>query len=148
MKKLILSLIAIVALVPMIVQANELTVLVNGYELTSNVSAQIINDRTMLPMRPIFERIGARVTWMESEKIIFATKGDFLITMQIDNNIMSVQKTDSDEVKTIELDSPPIIRDNSTIVPVRAVAESLGAFVGWDPETQTVTIDTDAYEED
>ena len=144
MRKILLALILIISLIPAIVQANEITVLVNGYELTSNISAQIVNNRTMLPMRAIFERIGARVIWMETEKIIFATKGDLLITMQINNNIMSVQRTNSDEVKTIELDSPPVIRDNSTIVPVRAVAESLGAYVGWDPQTQTVIIDTDA----
>ena len=82
------------------------------------------------------------VTWIESEKIIFATKDNLLITMQIDNNVMSVQRIENDEVVKIELDVPPFIVNGSTLVPVRAVAESLGCSVKWDPQTYTVDIST------
>ena len=62
--------------------------------------------------------------------------------MQIDNKLMSVQKIGDDEVKKIELDTPPFIKDDSTIVPVRAVAESLGCKVEWDAQNYTVNIST------
>lgn len=142
MKKYILSLIMLLILLPIgaYAQTNEVTVKVNNFVIKSPVPAQIVNDRTMLPMRSIFERVGAKVTWIEAEKIIFATKDSLLVTMQIDNNVMSVQQIENDEIKKIELDSAPFIKDGSTMVPVRAVAESLGYNVGWDSETRTVNI--------
>ena len=148
MKKYILSLIMLLVLLSPNAYANtrEVTVKVNNSVIESTVPAQIINDRTMLPMRSIFERIGARVTWMETDKIIFATKGNLFITMQIDNNIMSVQEIGNDEIKKIDLDSPPFIKDDSTMVPVRAVAESLGCKVEWEHETYTVHISTNSSE--
>ena len=144
MKKYILSLIMLLTLLSANVyaQTKEVTVKVNNFVVESPVPAQIVNDRTMLPMRSIFERIGAKVTWMESGKIIFATKGNLLITMQIDNTTMTVQRIENDEITKIELDSPPFIVDGSTIVPVRAVAESLGCSVKWDSQTYTVDIST------
>lgn len=144
MRKYLLSLLLILTLLSVNVYAEtrEITVKVNDVKVVSPVPAQIVNDRTMLPMRSIFERIGAQVTWMESEKIIFATKDRSLITMQIDNNIMSVQQIGNDEIVKIELDTPPFIVNGSTLVPVRAVAESLGCSVRWDPQTYTVDVST------
>ena len=144
MRKYILSLMLFLILMTVDVYAEtkNVTVKVDNAVVISPVPAQIVNDRTMLPMRSIFEHIGAKVTWMESEKIIFATKGSFLITMQIDNIIMSVQHIENDEIIKIELDTPPFIVNGSTLVPVRAIAESLGYTVGWDPQTYTVDIST------
>lgn len=144
MRKYLLSLLLILTLLSINVhaEAKEVTVKVDDVMVVSPVPAQIVNDRTMLPMRSIFERIGATVTWIESEKIIFATKDNLLVTMQIDNNVMSVQRIENDEVVKIELDVPPFIVNGSTLVPVRAVAESLGCSVKWDPQTYTVDIGT------
>ena len=144
MKKYILSLVLLFSLLSANASAQEkaVTVKVNNFVIESPVAAQIINDRTMLPMRSIFERVGANVSWIEEERIIIATKGKKLITMQIDNPMMSVQSITNDEIVKIELDSPPIIKDDSTIVPVRAVAESLGYSVEWDAQTYTVNIST------
>ena len=144
MRKYILSLIMILTSLSVnaYAETKEVTVKVNNSVVDSPVPAQIVNDRTMLPMRSIFERIGAKVTWMGTERIIFATKGSSLITMQIDNTVMSVQHIENDELIRIELDTPPFIVDGSTMVPVRAVAESLGCSVEWDPQTYTVDIST------
>lgn len=144
MKKYILSLVLLFSVLSAnaYAQEREVTVRVNNFVIQSPVPAQIINDRTMLPMRSIFERVGAKVSWIEAERIIIATKGKKLITMQIDNPVMSVQSIENDEIVKIELDSPPIIKDDSTIVPVRAVAESLGYTVEWDAQTYTVNIST------
>ena len=148
MRKYILSLVFLMTLLSVNVcaETKEVTVKVNDVKVESPVPAQIVNDRTMLPMRSIFERIGAKVTWMEPEKIIFATKDSFLITMQIGNTVMSVQKIENDEIIKIELDSPPFIVNGSTLVPVRAVAESLGCSVKWDPQTYTVDVSTISIE--
>lgn len=144
MRKYILSLVAILILLFVNAQAETrtVTVKVDNVVVQSPVPAQVVNGRTMLPMRSIFERIGAKVTWMEAENIIFATKGSSLITMQINNPVMSVQHIENDEVIKIELDAAPYAINGSTIVPVRAVAESLGCSVEWDNKTYTVDITT------
>ena len=144
MRKYILPLVLILTLLSVNANAEtaEVTVMVNNAIVNAPVPAQIVNNRTMLPMRSIFERIGAKVTWTEANKIIFATKGNLLITMQIDNTVMSVQEIGNENIVKIELDSPPFIVSGTTLVPVRAVAESLGCNVKWDPLVYTVYVDT------
>lgn len=142
MKKIIISLIlSLTALLSISVYAeDEITVTINGTPLVSDVAPQIVNDRTMLPMRAIFEALGANVTWMDEDKLIFATKGDSMIVLQIDNPKMSVQKIGNNENIAVTLDTPPYIKDDRTMVPVRAIAESLDAKVEWIGETKTVVI--------
>lgn len=143
MRKFVFALAVIFILLCTNVSAQEVTVFVNNNPITSPVPARIINDRTMLPMRAIFERLGADVNWVEEEKMIVATREDLLIVMKIGDSIMTVQRTSSNELTAVELDSPPFIENGSTLVPVRAVAESLGAEVGWNGDTYTVTINTE-----
>ena len=114
-------------------------VLINGVELKADVPAQIIDERTMVPMRAIFETLGANVSWIEDYQAIIATKGATLIAMQIGVNTLSMS-TIGGEDKNIEIDVPPQIVDDRTLVPVRAISEALGCTVGWDDATRTVTI--------
>lgn len=118
---------------------NAITVMVNGTELVADVPAQIINDRTMLPMRAIFESLGAEVTWMAKDQRIFATKDTLIITMQIGNTELFVSDFFDGDTSLV-LDVVPQIADDRTLVPVRAVSEALGCRVDWDGETRTVTI--------
>ena len=141
MKKAILTLLtAASVLLPQAALADGITVKIDGEILLSPIPAQIVNDRTVLPMRSVFEAFGANVTWEPENKIIFATKGSKFITMQIGNPKMSVQTVESDKNNVIELDTAPFIDSDYTLVPVRAVAEALDAQVDWDSETQTVNI--------
>jgi len=112
-------------------------VVLNGTELAFDVPPQIIDGRTMVPMRAIFEAFGAEVLWNDAEKTITATKDTTVITLKIGNT--TLQKG----YRTITLDVPPQIVENRTLVPVRAIAESFGAEVLWDAETKTVKITTD-----
>ncbi len=122
--------------------AQDITVTVNGTVLETDVPAEIVSGRTMLPMRVIFEELGARVTWIEADRLIFATHGDTLLVLQIDNFNMNIQKTGSNENVVVELDAAPYISNSRTMVPVRAVAEALSANVDWIEESWTVVITT------
>jgi len=122
--------------------ADDITVMLNGTELTFDVPAQIIDDRTMVPMRKIFEALGAVVEWDGDTKTITANTDDIVIVMQIDNVVMSVNE------KEITLDVPPQLVDDRTLVPVRAVAEGLDAEVQWDGDTRTVIITKEEVTED
>ena len=114
--------------------STDITVLLNGEELEFDVPPRIMDNRTMVPMRAIFEELGATVDWEDYTRTVTATKYDIVIIMQIDNVVISVSGY------YITLDVPPRIVENRTLVPVRAVAESLNADVYWEYETRTVII--------
>lgn len=119
-----------------VIAAEEIRVVLDGQELYFDVPPQLINNRTMVPMRKIFEAMGASVEWEGTTQTINAKKNDVTITMQIDNKTIVVNG------KEIVLDVPPQLVDNRTLVPARAVAESLNAKVDWDGNNQIVNINT------
>ena len=108
------------------------------------VEPQIMNNRTMVPMRKIFEVFGANVEWDGDTKTIIATTAEKELKLQIDNKTATVKASGDDSTEEISLDAAPVIYNNRTMVPVRFIAESLELHVGWVPETKTVVIlDTD-----
>ncbi len=121
---------------------NKVTVKLNGQTIKTPIDAKIVNDRTMLPMRAIFESMGAKVTWFDTDKIIFVTKGDKFITLKIGETVMSVQSALNDKKEVISLDVAPFIENGHTLLPVRAVAEAIEAKVYWEQESYTVIITT------
>lgn len=95
----------------------------------------IIDDRTLVPMRDIFEALDCEVTWDDSIKTVTAiNKHGTTITLVIGENKML--KNDS----VIELDVAPQIINDSTMIPVRAVSEALDLVVEWDDDEKIVSI--------
>lgn len=125
---------------------NDILVFVNGKEVVFDVPPQIINGRTMVPMRKICEAIGAGVSWNEETKqiaIVSISKG---VEMVVGSPKISVGHIDFEKDEYIvdeekEIECAPFIVDGRTLVPVRALAEPLGLIVGWDEQTRTITID-------
>ena len=118
---------------------DNITVTVNGNKLNFDQPPIIKDGRTLVPLRAIFEALGAEVLWIEDEQAIAAQSGDTTIVMQIGNNQFG-KMTSSDNGVTYDLDVPPEIINGRTLVPARAVAEALDCSVDWDGNTQTVTI--------
>ena len=114
----------------------EITVFIDGEQVLFDVPPQTINDRTMVPMRAIFEALGATVDWNEEEQSITSAHGEITIYMAIDNPVITVNGEE------ITLDAAPVKINDRTLVPVRAVAESFEAEVLWDEEVQRVDIKT------
>lgn len=119
---------------------NSIAVLLDGQALSFDVEPQIINSRTMVPMRAIFTVLGANVEWVEEHRLIIASKNTSIITMMIDQPIMHIGNLETEEQSVIELDSPPVIVDSRTLVPVRTISDALGVEVDWDQETRTVIL--------
>lgn len=115
--------------------ANDaVSVYINGLNIAFDVPPQIINGRTMVPMRAIFEELGATVEWIQENQTITGKKGDTTIVLQIGSTELRV----NDKVAT--LDVAPIIIDSRALVPARAVAESLGVDVVWHNDVKVVSI--------
>ena len=113
---------------------DDVKVMLDGTQLSFDVPPQIISDRTFVPLRVIFEAMGAEVDWDGDTRKVTAVKDDTTVEMIIDSAVMSVNSEE------ITLDVPPQIVDDRTLVPARAVAESFGAEVNWDGDTRTVII--------
>lgn len=111
-----------------------ISVEVNGKSLTLDVNPIVISGRTLVPIRAIFEALGAKVEWDEKTKTVIGFKGDKKVELTIDKKDALV----NGESKTLEV--PAAIVDSRTMVPLRFISESLGAKVEWDESTSTARI--------
>ncbi len=114
--------------------AELIDVEVNGKKLFFDQPAMIINDRTLVPMRVIFEELGATVSWDNATETVTAVKDGKTIKLKIGSNIMTI----NGETKTLDVSAS--IKNDRTMVPVRAVSEALGAKVEWDGVNSRVII--------
>ncbi|MCH5185882.1 MAG: hypothetical protein J1F64_07135 [Oscillospiraceae bacterium] len=125
------------------VMAAEVTVNINGNNIYfPDQSPMIVNDRTMVPMRAIFEAFGARVEWYPEDEAVYAVLGNTDILLVIGYNEMAVGDY------FVSLDAAPFIENGRTMVPLRAISEAFNAKVQWDANTRTVLISTDGYTPD
>ena len=116
-------------------------VTVDGQRLQFDVEPQIINDRTMVPMRAIFEKLGAEVDYIAEEKAVLSKKDGKILKLVINSNTMTALDAETNSVlNEVALDAPATIIDGRTLVPVRAVAEGLNCEVQWEKDTKTVVI--------
>lgn len=112
-------------------------VVLNGQPVQFNdTSPREINGRVLVPMRAIFEQLGAYVHWNDATQTVDATKGDLSVRLAINDPVANLNG------RNVHLDVPPMIIGGSTMVPLRFVSESLGADVNWNDQSQTVMITT------
>lgn len=118
---------------------DAITITVNGQILITPTDPYISNDITMVPMRAIFEALGADVEWDGNEQRVTAYKDG--ITLELIIGSSTITKTTADGTASeITAESPSVIVDDSTIIPARAVSELLGCNVDWNGDTRTVSI--------
>jgi len=122
--------------------SSEIKVKLNGKTLDFDVPPQIINGRTMVPMRKIFESLGLNVSWSSTSRIATASNGHATIMMEPGCGYMLVNCND------YPLDTPAVIINGRNLVPVRAIAESMWCQVSWDEASRTVFIESSEYEPD
>lgn len=115
-------------------QPTNISVLVNNEAVVFDQPPISQGGRTLVPLRAIFEALGAEIEWNSATQTVTATADDVIVIMQIGSDTFTV----NDEAKT--LDVPSQIVGGRTLVPTRAVAESFGADVNWDASTETITI--------
>ncbi len=119
---------------PAVMAMENVNVVLNGELIEFDVPAQIINGRTMVPMRAIFEALDAEVEWDDETQTAYGSKMGIFVNITIDNNIMNKNCHD------ITLDTPAQLVGGRTLVPVRAISESFGVEVEWDENTNTVIL--------
>jgi len=109
-------------------------VILNGNSLSFDVNPRMINERVMVPMRAIFEALGATVEWDNSTNTVTARKDSIVLNLQKDSAIVKINGN------PITIDAPVQVINGRTFVPIRYIAEWLGAKVDWDTTNRIVTI--------
>ncbi|MCD8214749.1 MAG: copper amine oxidase N-terminal domain-containing protein [Clostridiales bacterium] len=106
----------------------------NGEALSFPQEPYIEDGTTMVPMRAIFEALGAEVLWDGALRTIDASKDGTNIVLTIDSTTAYINGEAS------ELAKAPVIVEGSTMVPLRFVSEALGCEVSYEAETKSIYI--------
>lgn len=110
------------------------TVYLDGSKLNFDVPPQIVSGRTLVPMRAIFEALGASISWDNATKTVQGSKDSIKLKMTINSNTYYI----NNEAKTSDV--APIIQNGRTLVPLRIIAESLQCKVDYNGTSNIVTI--------
>ena len=113
-------------------EGSEITVTIDGRPVYFDVAPKKIDGRVMVPLRAIFEGLGAEVSWDEPTQTVTGVKGDTVITLRLGDTEARVNG------ETVRLDVAAVKVDGRVLVPTRFVAESLGAGVQWDESRNRV----------
>ncbi|MBQ4526782.1 MAG: copper amine oxidase N-terminal domain-containing protein [Clostridia bacterium] len=110
------------------------SVFVDNKEVTFDVAPTIESGRTIVPMRFIFEALGAKVSWDDATSTATAEKDGVILKIKIGESIMYKNG------EPIELDVCAKLEQSRTLVPLRAIAEGFGTKVEWNGLKRSVTI--------
>ena len=115
--------------------ANDISVTINGNAVDFAGQGPVIADgRTLVPIRAVFETLGFGVDWNEATQLVTLTRNTDIVTL-----FVGVDSFVSNG-NVFPLDVPAQIIEGRTLLPIRAVLESVGYDLGWDEITQTVTV--------
>ena len=141
MKKLLVVILAVMMLATAAFAA-DITVTLNGEAIDfADQAPAIVEGRTLVPLRAIFEALGASVEWDQATKTVSSTLGEDSISLSVGSTTLVKNGED------ITLDVPAQIINSRTMVPARAIAEAYGVGVEWDAATRTVVL-TQVVEEE
>lgn len=140
MKKKILAIILatllLVALIPGMGAAatNTISVLIEGQRVNfADQNPAIIDGRTLVPVRGVFEALGFEVNWNAATSQV-TLRGDDVVVITIGSNVFTTNGVSH------TLDVPAQTIGGRTMLPLRLVLESVGYYLGWDVGTSTVLI--------
>ncbi len=124
-----------------ILQIGSKNMYVNGKLVVLDSAPIIRNDRTLLPIRFVAEALGAQVGWDDSTKKVTIQDSSTKIEMWI-NKPTAIVNGKAVYIDPANHNVVPVIVNARTMLPVRFVAESLGAQVEWDEALQKITVKT------
>ena len=113
---------------------SKITVKLNDKEISFSVMPEIMNGRAMVPMRELFEKLGATVDWNGDTQTVSAKRGAQSVNLSIGSDTAVVNG------KNTSLDAAPYIRDGRTMIPLRLASEALGINVGWDGNQRLIVM--------
>ncbi|WP_240420664.1 phosphate/phosphite/phosphonate ABC transporter substrate-binding protein [Paenibacillus periandrae] len=92
----------------------------------------------MVPMRPIFEALGASLIWNENQLTVIAERGNTTISLKVGSSFAYIND------RAVVLGAVPFVNGGNTLVPVRFIAEAFNATVVWTQADQLAAITTES----
>ncbi|MBR2566129.1 MAG: CotH kinase family protein [Paenibacillus sp.] len=112
-----------------------IAVTLNGNRLTFPDQSPLMQDgRVMIPLNALLEALGAEVEWDKKTKTVTAVLNDQTFVLQIGSSAATVNG------ETLQMDTPSIIQNNRTLVPVRFISEGLSLKVDWNSNNALVSL--------
>ena len=141
MKKFLamLALIVLTAVCPASAEEAELTIIYNGEQLEFTETPIIMNDKTLVQIRPIAEAMGLEIVFENGQVCLSDSITSVVFTL--DSEIVKVNGEEN--VMTV----PMVLKNDYTFVPVRDLAEPFGCELDYDGSTKTVTISKEIDED-
>lgn len=132
---------------------DDIKVTLNGNFLSFDQPPILQDNRVLVPMRTVFEALGADVYWIEEYQVVGVVKNDIKIIAEISkadilkfkgSTVLDFQqeidKAEKTKIEIIESDVAPQIIDGRTYIPLRVISEALGVHVDWESKTRTVIL--------
>lgn len=110
----------------------------NGEAVVSDQPAVIVNGRTMVPVRVVAEALGCEVKWDANTKTAVFVKDGVEASLTIGAAVLNI--SDGNVTVPVEIDSPAVIINGRTMVPIRFLSDTFDCDVEWDGETKTVNV--------
>ena len=118
---------------------DAINVNVNGKAIVTDQPPIISNGRTMVPLRAVAEALGCQVEWDNTSKTATFVQGEVTAVVTVGENYITVG--DGVYNSDLPIDTPAVIVNSRTMIPLRALSEGFGYSVEWDSKTKTVNID-------
>lgn len=115
-------------------QKQEIKVKLDGTQIQFDQQPVLENDRTLVPLRAVFEALGMTVEWEQESQTVTAVNSDTVIRLTVGDTTAYVNGA------PVQLETAAKIVADRTLVPVRFIAESAGLQVEWEQASQTVVI--------
>ncbi len=127
---------------------SDVSVVVDGNKIEfADQGPVIVDGRTLVPIRGVMEALGMEVGWDAANSMVTVSDGNMTVKLAINSTVMINETKDimTGEVMSFEdeLEVAPLLINDRTCLPIRAVVEAFGIAVSWDDETRSVMIMSD-----
>lgn len=112
---------------------------INGQRTNTDVPPVILSGTTFVPVRAVFEKLGATVNWVGNGNGLTIKYKGKSITLYLNNTKVIINGVSK------KMNKPAFIKNGRTMVPIRFISENLGMTVGWYGPKKLVTLVEPSY---
>ena len=142
MKKFIAAILTASALFVPAAMAEEdtVSVIVDNEAVEFDQPPVIVDGTTLVPVRAVFEKAGALVSWEQETRTATLVKDEYTVTIKLDDTVLYKNG------EAIELAKPAQMLSDRVLIPVRAIGEAMDFDINWDGFHSQVVVSTDGTE--
>ncbi len=136
-KRIVLTFLLFSIITSNIAFANNYSILYNNEKIEFDSEPYAKDERIMVPLRGIFEKAGAYVSWDNESKTAFISISDTdtkIIAVKPDSSLAYVGENE------VLMEVKAEVKNQRIMVPLRFIMDHLGKNVEWDKDTSTVKI--------